>query len=93
MTLTLELTPEQERQLQTEAERSGIPLSDYILRRLLGTPSQAPSNETARLAAIDAAFGALAGTGISSEDFMREKHEEIEREEQRWQERYEKGRT
>jgi hypothetical protein len=36
MALTLDLTPEQEHRLQVEAARSGLPLTEYALRRLLG---------------------------------------------------------
>jgi hypothetical protein len=42
-----------------------------------------------REARVDAAHGIFAGL-ISSEEFMREKHEEIEREEERFQRRYKK---
>jgi len=87
MTLTIELTHEQESRLQIEAARSGLPLSEYALRRLLGAPSQIPAEEAERLAAIDAAYGALADTGLSSEAFLKEKHAETEREENRWRER------
>ena len=38
MTLTIELTPEQEATLQSEAEREGRPLPDYALRVLLSRP-------------------------------------------------------
>lgn len=74
MTLTIELTPEQESRLKAEAERSGLPLPQYALQRLVGI-SYTPTDEDERLAAIDAAYGALADAGISSEDFLREKHE------------------
>ena len=36
MTLVLEVTPEQERQLEAEAARDGLSLRDWALRRLLG---------------------------------------------------------
>lgn len=87
MTLTLHLSPEQEARLQAEADRRGLSLTDYAQWRLLGDASQGGADAATRLAAIDAAMGALAGSGISSEEFMREKREEVERAEARWQER------
>ncbi len=88
MTLTLDFTPEQEARLRAEAERSGLPIEEYVARRLVGDSSKAPKTDAERLAAIDAAYGALAGLGLSSEEFMRDKHDETEREEQRWHDRY-----
>lgn len=83
MTLTIELTPRQEARLQAEAERSGLPVPEYIRRRLVGDTMHAPTDEAARLAAVDEAFGAFADLPFSSEDFAREKREEIAREEAR----------
>jgi hypothetical protein len=71
--------------LQAEADRRGLSLADYALVRLFGDPSQAGAAAATRLAAIDAAMGALSGSGISSDAFMRERREELEREEARWQ--------
>ena len=88
MTLTLHLTPEQVARLQAEADRTGIPLTDYVQRRLLGDTSQMAADSATRLSAIDAALGALAGSGISSDDFMSEKQAEVAREEARWRERF-----
>ncbi len=88
MTLTLNLTQEQEARLRVEAERSGLTLPEYIVRRLLGDPPDVLLDEKARLAAIDAAFGAFADVPFSSEDLMREKREEVEREEARFGERF-----
>ncbi len=93
MTLTLHLTPEQVARLQSEADRRGLALADYVQRRLLGDSSQAAGDDATRLAAIDAALGSLAGSGISSDDFMREKQAEVAREEARWQERFGPGST
>jgi hypothetical protein len=36
MTLILPLTPEQEARLKADADRSGMPLPEYVVRRLLG---------------------------------------------------------
>ncbi len=88
MTLTLHLTSEQVARLQAEADGAGIPLTDYVQRRLLGDALQLAADGTTRLAAIDAAMGALAGSGLSSEDFMNEKQAEVAHEEARWQERF-----
>ena len=38
MTLILELTPEQEAELQAQADRKGLPLHDFALQRLVGMP-------------------------------------------------------
>ena len=43
MSLILELTPEQERELRAHAARSGVPVSEYVVRRLLGhSPEEQP---------------------------------------------------
>jgi nitric oxide reductase activation protein len=94
MTLTVHLTPEQVDRLQVEADRTGIPLTAYVRQLLLGDASQLATDasqlatdDASRLSAIDAAMGALADSGISSEDFMNEKQVEVAHEEARWQER------
>jgi hypothetical protein len=92
MPLILDLTPEQIAHLQAEADQCGMSLSEYAQQRLLGDSSWKVFDTATRQAAIDTAMGSLAGSGISSEDFMREKQEEIEREEVRWQ-RLHKSRT
>lgn len=76
MTPTVRLTPEQVALLQAEADRLSLSLAEYVRRRLLGDTSQVATDDVARLAAIDTAQGSLAGSGISSEDFMNEKHAE-----------------
>ena len=83
MTITLHLTPEQTARLQAEADKGGLTLPEYAEQRLLGDAHQRITDMEARLAAIDVAMGALAGSGISSDDFMREKQVEIERDEGR----------
>ena len=49
MTITLELTPEQEARLRAKAERSGQDLTDYALARLLDSELSAdiPAGEPA----------------------------------------------
>ena len=84
MTITLHLTPEQTARLQAEADKGGLTLPEYAEQRLLGDAPQRVADMEARLAAIDVAMGALAGSGISSDDFMREKQVEIERDEIRF---------
>ncbi len=44
MTLTLELSRELERKLSAEAERLGLPLEQYALRRLDETPTSTVSS-------------------------------------------------
>jgi hypothetical protein len=88
MTLIPHLTCEQVARLQAEADRTGLALVDYVQRRLLGDSSGGSGDDATRLAVIDVALDALAGSGISSDDFMREKQAEAEREEERWQERF-----
>jgi hypothetical protein len=83
MTITLHLTPEQMARLQAEADKGGLTLPEYAEQRLLGGASQPIIAVEARMAAIDGAMGALAGSGISSDDFMREKQAEIEHDEDR----------
>ncbi len=36
MTLTVDLTPEQEARVQEEAKRCGLSVAEFVLRRLLG---------------------------------------------------------
>jgi len=88
MTLTVDMTPEQMARLQAEADRSGLTLVDYVRRRLLGDVGPIATDDTTYLPAIDAAMGALAGSGISSEEFMSEKQTETARDEARWQKRF-----
>ena len=86
MALTVNLSSEQAARLQAEADRSGLTLSEYVLRRLLGDATQARPEDSVRMVAIDAAMGALQDCGLSSEDFMHEKRVEIDDEERRWRE-------
>jgi len=85
MTLTVYVTPDQMARLQAEADRTGVPLTDYVRRRLLGAAYPMAASVAERLSAIDAAMGALDGSGISSEDFISEKQADIAREEAHWQ--------
>jgi hypothetical protein len=90
MSLTIDMTPELENKIQTEAQKRGLRPGEYarlLLERLL-TPTEAEAEEAARLAAIDAALGALVDVPFSSEDLAREKQEEIDRDEARHRERF-----
>jgi hypothetical protein len=90
MSLTIEMPQELENKIQIEAEKRGLRPAEYarlLLERLL-TPTEAEAEEAGRLAAIDAALGALADVPFSSEDLAREKQKEIDREEARHRERF-----
>ncbi|MDQ3814877.1 MAG: hypothetical protein M3347_13115 [Armatimonadota bacterium] len=91
MTLTIEITPPLESRLQEEATRRGLPAPEYarrLLEDLLLSAPIADEQEAERLAAIDAAMGALAHTHTSADEFCRRKQEEIDLEEQEYQRRH-----
>jgi hypothetical protein len=90
MSITIEMDPEMEVKLREEAGKRGLEPVEYVrllLERLL-LPSEAEAEEAARLAAVDAALGALASVPFSSDDLAREKQMEIDREENRHRERF-----
>ena len=81
MTLTLELTPEQDRRIREDAAREGLPTEKFVLNRALGEkPDVTPKPRTPeQIAKIKAARGFLVGLdGVSSEDFIAEKKREME---------------
>ncbi len=81
MTLTLNLTPEQENRVREEAARKGLDAETFALKRILGeTPEPASKPKTPELIArIKSARGFLAGLeGVSSDDFIAEKRKELE---------------
>ncbi len=86
--MTIHLTAEQEARLQQEAGRNGMDAETYVLRRLFGESLPIETDEAARLAAIDAAYGAFADVPFSSEVLMQEKREEVAREEARFREQF-----
>jgi len=90
MSLTIEMPPELESIIQTEAQKRGLRPAEYarLLLESLLTPTEAGAAEAARIAAIDAALGALVEVPFSSEDLAREKQEEIDRDEARSRERF-----
>ncbi len=84
MTLTLELTPEQERRLIREANERGQDTHTYALIRLLG---EAPKPQTEisperdrQIEAAKALCGKYAHLPGSVDDFIAEKRREMERE-------------
>jgi hypothetical protein len=80
MTLTIDLTPEQESALAAEANARGLDLPEFARLRLLdgvpapGAPGRRPTGR-----------GMLKHLPGGSEAFAREKQEEIRREEAGWQ--------
>ena len=58
MTISLELSPEQEARLSVEAASSGLNLTDYALSRLLGGPEM-PEPTGAELVAALRASGVI----------------------------------
>jgi hypothetical protein len=95
MTLVIEVTPELESRLQEEAAKRGLPVPECARILLEGalTPEERsevtpPMTAEERAARVRAARGSLAHMPFSSEDFMREKQEEIDREEEGWERRW-----
>ncbi len=82
VSLVIELTPEEEERLNTQAEMRGLNPSEFA-RQLVTTalPTMSPKIRKS-------AHGKYAGSRITSEDFIRERREETEREERRWTEKY-----
>lgn len=85
MTLTLELTPEQERRVREEAASQGLDTQSYILTRLLGespkTEESVSEDRARQIAAAREGYGKFAHLpGGSSYEFIAEKQREIERE-------------
>ncbi|MBV9851211.1 MAG: hypothetical protein JO250_16195 [Armatimonadetes bacterium] len=83
MTLTLELTPEQERRLIGEAAAHGLEMQDYALGLILGEmpqPKTQISEERARqIEAARRLRGSLAHLeGASSYQFIEDKKREME---------------
>ncbi len=101
MTLNLELPPATEAQLRATARARGIEVEEAIREALdewtlKGQTSADDENaredaKARRRAAIEQAQGIFRGRGRTSDDFLRERHEEAQRElekdEARWRER------
>ena len=82
MTLTLELTPEQEHRVREEAARKGLDTQTYAIKQILGSDEETvPTQKTPeQLAAIKRLRGSLAQLPGSVDDFIAEKRKEMERE-------------
>lgn len=96
MTLNLELPPETEARLREIARAHNLAIEEATAQALEQWMRQqsALADEEAkarRRAAIKKARGCMKGTGLSSDDFLREKHaeaqRELEKDEARWRER------
>ncbi len=79
MTLTIELTPEEEVRLQRAAQAQGVNPSEFA-RRLLDTTMREREERAARLRALK---GKYAHIPTSTEVYFQEKQAEIEREDAR----------
>lgn len=80
MSITIDLSPEIQSLLEEEAKQQGLSLSEFAEKVL-----EERATKTAVPQKRISARGFLAHLPGSSEDFMREKHEENEREEARWE--------
>jgi hypothetical protein len=65
MTLILELSPAEERELTATAEKEGISVTEYVLRRVLPSRAASPESFEERRARIAAGFAA---TGMTEEE-------------------------
>ncbi|HEX8236422.1 MAG TPA: hypothetical protein VF600_10725 [Abditibacteriaceae bacterium] len=86
MTLIIEVAPAVENALQAQAVQRGVSvqelaaavLRDYVVHIANGETNS--DKQSKRQQAAQQGFGILAGGGRSVEDFLRERHEEAERE-------------
>ena len=86
MTLTLELPEELEKALENEAAERGLSAEQVALQML--QPLVKPENvEAEKPRKVLKSYGIAAGSGRSVDDFLRERHEEAEREEAKTRER------
>jgi hypothetical protein len=90
MTVTLELPAEVESALEAKAARLGL-RADELARRVVSdfahAPEPEPFAEEKRRAAVRSLRGMLAGGTRTVDDFLRERHEESDREEAAYQQR------
>lgn len=88
MTLTLEISPEVERELTRAAAASGRALSEWIVetaRAVAARPaSDEEETEKRRLQAIAQLHGMCAGRSRTVDDFLAERHAEGEAEYDKW---------
>ena len=81
MTLTLELPTEIEAALRADAAAHGVEPSQWALGMLAERyQMKREADETARRKRVAAGYGKYAGLGSTVDEFLREKHEETERE-------------
>jgi hypothetical protein len=79
MTLTLELTPDEEARLEQAARVQGRPV-EALLRAMI---AQLPDAEARRRELVASLRGRFADMPTTVDDFLREKHADIAREESR----------
>ena len=89
--LTISPNPEAKQWIHSRAQRLGIAAEELAARMFneivaaKAATEQADQAESARLAAIDKAFGYAADVSLSSEDLHRERREDLARDEARYQ--------
>ena len=81
MTLTLELPEELEKAIETEANRRGVSAEQVALQMLQSLVESDKPRKVLK------SYGIAAGNGRTVDDFLRERHEEAERDEVKTQER------
>jgi hypothetical protein len=81
MTITIELTPEQEQRLRAIALSTGTDEVGAVRKWIESLPQIEPERKPHGL-------GILAGVGGTVGDFLREKHEETAREGEAYQQKY-----
>jgi hypothetical protein len=69
MTLMLELSPAEERELVATAEKEGISVEEYILRRVLPSRSEPPETWEQRRSRVVAGFAASGMTEEELEEY------------------------
>src|SRR5438132_1349236 len=83
MGLFVEMTKEAEDLLATEAARHGLPTPDYA-RKLLERELQRVPRPRPQAKRTPTARGRYAHLGVSSEQFAKEKQQEIDMENEKW---------
>jgi len=81
MTLTLEISPEVERELLREAEISGLAMEVIAAQWM---EAEKRRKREAHLAAVERACGMFAGRGRTVDDFLADRHAESEAEYDKW---------
>lgn len=82
MSITLDLSPELEARMRADAERQRLPLEEIVVAKLHDFYTTT-LEERERLAALERLDGALSGTGLELEEFLNERHADVERENSR----------